>query len=83
LRGVVNASQYDYYWFTASVRNGAKVVPRWNQMIIVGNTDGSQRDVDLYASVFTGRLPNEKDFDYKSERSGPDHILINSDDALF
>jgi hypothetical protein len=52
-------------------------------MIIVGNTDGSQRDVDLYASVFTGRLPNEKDFDYKSERSGPDHILINSDDALF
>jgi hypothetical protein len=52
-------------------------------MIIAGNTDGSQRDVDLYASVFTGRLPNENDFDYKSERSGPDHILIRSDDALF
>jgi hypothetical protein len=52
-------------------------------MIIAGNSDGTQRDVDLYVSVFNGRLPTEDDFDYKSERSGSDHILISSVDALF
>ena len=52
-------------------------------MIIAGNSDGSPRDVDLYVSVFTGRLPDESNFDYKSERNGPDHILVSSDDTLF
>lgn len=33
--------------------------------------------------MFTGKLPTETDFDFKSERNGPDHILIGSDDPLF
>jgi hypothetical protein len=57
-------------------------------MIIVGGNgdsgnSSSPRDVDLYVSVFNGRLPTEDDFDYKSERNGPDNLVISSDDALF
>lgn len=67
------------------MRPNGQLLSRWNQLILVGNANStnSTRDFDLYISVFTGKLPTETDFDFKSERNGPDHILIGSDDPLF
>ncbi len=68
-----------------NVRPGSQLLSRWNQLILVGNANSTNntRDFDLYVSVFSGKLPTESDFDYKSERTGPDQLLISSDDPLF
>ena len=55
---------------------------KWNHMIIVGTND-TIRDIDMYASVFSGRLPSANDYDMKADTSGSDWLNFNSDDEVF
>lgn len=84
---ITSPNSYQYYWFTVSVRNSLSQLLRWNHLIVLGGGNDTnlsvQREVDLYVSLFNGRLPTAEDCDLKAETNGPDYLNVNSDDAIF
>jgi hypothetical protein len=48
----------------------------------MGNDTSSTqfREVDMYVSLFNGRLPTAEDCDLRAETTGPDYLNVNSDD---
>lgn len=79
----VSPGEFKYYWF---VSTGAIFAtqnnPDWFHDIGVGiKTPGA--DVDMYVSVFDGRYPTEKDYDFKSTNLGAEALTLSSQDRVF
>ena len=55
-------------------------------MVLGAGNDASStapREVDMYVSIFNGRLPTAEDCDFRADTTGPDYLTVNSDDGIF
>lgn len=59
---------YNYYWFTINTKPKG-VSYKW-----ILRRDNSGPKVDMFLSLFDGRLPTSEDFDYKSTMIATDYL---------
>ena len=74
--------EYKYYWFVSVQGIPAFNTGDWAHYLGVG-IKTIDADVDMYVSVFDGRMPTKEDHDFKSTKLGADVIKLDSTDPYF